>query len=332
MKRNGDRRVVVTGLGLVTPLGTGLEKNWEALMAGRSGIVAITRSDVSDFATRIGGEVHDFNPLIGSKRSDVKKMDLFIQYAIAAAQQATQQSGLKIGDYNAERVGVLMGNGIGGLLTLEENHLLYLDTRLKRISPFCIPNSPNLPRPNSDPLRRARRQPDYHKRLFLRQPCGGRGVSDDSPRLPHAAIAGGSEAALTALGVGGFAAMRALFDPQRRATGSQPPVRRRARRLRNRRRGWRPDSGGARSRLAPGRKHPCRGRRLRANRDAYHMTSPSPGGQGAARCMRLRWKTASSIPAKLTTSMRTARRRRRAMSRRPKRSSLGLASAHSRSR
>ncbi len=88
MKRNGDRRVVVTGLGLVTPLGTGLEKNWEALMAGRSGIGAITRFDVSDFATRIGGEVRDFNPLDWIDKRDVKKMDLFIQYAISAETQA----------------------------------------------------------------------------------------------------------------------------------------------------------------------------------------------------------------------------------------------------
>src|SRR5216683_2305772 len=136
---SGDRRVVVTGLGLVTPLGTGLEKNWEELMAGRSGIGGITCFDVSDFTTRIGGEVRDFNPLDWIERRDVKKMDLFIQYAIAAAEQAMQQSGLKIGDDNAERVGVLVGNGIGGLLTLEENHLLYLETGLKRITPFCIP-------------------------------------------------------------------------------------------------------------------------------------------------------------------------------------------------
>jgi 3-oxoacyl-(acyl-carrier-protein) synthase len=113
MKRNSDRRVVVTGLGLVTPLGTGLEKNWEALMAGRSGIAAITRFDASDFATRIGGEVRDFNPLDWIEKRDVKKMDRFIQYAIAAAEQAMRQSTLKIDHDNAERVGVLMGNGIG---------------------------------------------------------------------------------------------------------------------------------------------------------------------------------------------------------------------------
>ena len=105
MKHNEDRRVVVTGLGLVTALGTGLEKNWEALLAGRSGIGALTRFDASDFATRIGGEVRDFNPLDWIEKRDIKKMDLFIQYAIAAAEQAMRQSGLKIGSNNAERVG-----------------------------------------------------------------------------------------------------------------------------------------------------------------------------------------------------------------------------------
>ena len=139
MKHKGDRRVVVTGMGLVTPLGIGLEKNWEALMAGRSGIGVITRFDVSKFAVRIGGEVRDFNALDWIDKKDVKKMDLFIQYAIAVAEQAMRQSALKIGSDNAERVGVVMGNGIGGLLTLEENHLLYLKAGLERISPFCIP-------------------------------------------------------------------------------------------------------------------------------------------------------------------------------------------------
>ena len=139
MRRIGDRRVVVTGLGLVTPLGTGIEKNWEALMAGRSGIGPITRFDVSDFAARIAGEVRDFDPHDWIEKKDVKKMDLFIQYALGAAEQAMRQSALKIDESNADRVGVLVGVGIGGLLTIEENHLLFLDTRLKRITPFFIP-------------------------------------------------------------------------------------------------------------------------------------------------------------------------------------------------
>src|SRR5260370_8868933 len=116
-KVDRDRRVVVTGVGLVTPLGTGVEKNWEALTAGRSGIGPITRFDTSDFASRIAGEVRDFNPLDWIEKKEVKKMDLFIQYAMGAAEQAMRQSGLKINEDNADHVGVLVGVGIGGLFS-----------------------------------------------------------------------------------------------------------------------------------------------------------------------------------------------------------------------
>src|SRR5260370_38048175 len=140
MRRNGDRRVVVTGMGLGTPLGTGIEKNWEALMQGRSGIGPITRFDVSDFAARIAGEVRDFDPHDWIEKKDVKKMDLFIQYAVGAAEQAMRQSALKIDESNADRIGVLVGVGIGGLLTIAGNHLRLLGTPLKRITPCFIPH------------------------------------------------------------------------------------------------------------------------------------------------------------------------------------------------
>src|SRR6202166_5089268 len=144
MRRIGDRRVVVTGLGLVTPLGTGIEKNWEALMAGRSGIGPITRFDASDFPTTIAGEVRDFDPLDWIEKKDIRKMDLFIQYAVGAAEQAMRQSALKITEDNADDVGVLVGVGMCGLNTFEENHSLFVDSRLKRIAPFFIPNLINL--------------------------------------------------------------------------------------------------------------------------------------------------------------------------------------------
>jgi 3-oxoacyl-[acyl-carrier-protein] synthase II len=108
-------------------------------MAGLSGIGPITRFDVADFGTRIAGEVRDFDPLEWIEKKDVRKMDLFIQYAIASAEQAMRQSQLKIDDANADRIGVLIGNGIGGLRTIEENHLSFVQSRLKRITPFFIP-------------------------------------------------------------------------------------------------------------------------------------------------------------------------------------------------
>ena len=139
MRRGVDRRVVVTGVGLVTPLGTGVEKNWEALMEGRSGISRITRFDCANFPSQIAGEVRDFNPEDWIEKKEIKKMDLFIQYAMASAEQAMTQSGLKIDESNADRVGVIIGVGIGGLCTIEEYHKIYLETGLRRVTPFFIP-------------------------------------------------------------------------------------------------------------------------------------------------------------------------------------------------
>ena len=139
MRRMLERRVVVTGVGLVTPLGVGVEKNWDALMAGRSGIGLITRFDASDFPARIAGEVRDFNPEDWIEKRDIKKMDPFIQYAVASAEQAMRQSGFKITEENADNVGVLVGVGIGGLCTIEEYHKVFMDTGLRHVTPFFIP-------------------------------------------------------------------------------------------------------------------------------------------------------------------------------------------------
>jgi 3-oxoacyl-[acyl-carrier-protein] synthase II len=289
MKHSVDRRVVVTGLGLVTPLGTGLEKNWEALMAGRSGIGMITRFDVSDFATRIGGEVRDFNPLDWIEKRDVKKMDLFIQYAIAAAEQAMRQSRLKIGRENAERVGVVVGNGIGGLLTLEENHILYLETGLKRITPFCIPKILS----NLAPAQIAIRYGARGINLTTSSACssGNHAVGEAYRMIRYgyldAAIAGGSEAALTTLGMGAFIAMRALSTRNEAPEAASRP-------FDAERDGFVMSEGAAALILEEREAALRRGADIfaeiagyGANSDAYHLTSPSPGGQGAAGCMRL---------------------------------------------
>ena len=289
MKHNGDRRVVVTGLGLVTALGTGLEKNWEALLAGRSGIGVITRFDVSDFATRIGGEVRDFNALDWIDKKDVKKMDLFIQYAMAAAEQAMRQSGLKIGSDNAERVGVVMGNGIGGLLTLEENHLVYLKTGLARVTPFCIPKLLS----NLAPAQIAIRYGARGINLTTTSACssGNHAVGEAYRMIRHgyldAAIAGGSEAALTSLGVGGFIAMRALLTRNDAPEAASRP-------FDAERDGFVMSEGGAVLILEEREAALDRGADILAevagygaNSDAYHITSPSPEGRGAAFCMRL---------------------------------------------
>jgi 3-oxoacyl-[acyl-carrier-protein] synthase II len=289
MRRNGDRRVVVTGIGLVTPLGTGIEKNWEALMAGRSGIGPITRFDVSDFAARIAGEVRDFDPHDWIEKKDVKKMDLFIQYAVGAAEQAMRQSGLKIDDSNAERVGVLVGVGIGGLLTIEENHLLFLDTRLKRITPFFIPKLISNLAPGQIAIRYGARGIN----LSTTSACasGSHAVGEAYRMIRDgyldAAITGGAEAALTSLGIGGFIAMRALSTRNDAPEAASRP-------FDADRDGFVMSEGAASLILEEREAALARGANIlaemagyAANGDAYHMTSPSPEGQGAGRCMTL---------------------------------------------
>jgi 3-oxoacyl-[acyl-carrier-protein] synthase II len=224
-RRNLDRRVVVTGLGLVTPLGTGVEHNWEALVAGRSGVGPITRFDVSDFPARIAGEVRDFDPRDWIETKDVKRMDSFIQYAMSAAEQAMRQSGFKITDGNAEQVGVLIGVGIGGLRTLEENHLIFLESRLKHISPFLIPKLIS----NLAPAQIALRYGARGVNLAITSACAsGSHAVGEAYRMIRAgylvaAIAGGAEAALTSLSIGGFVAMRALSTRNQQPEAASRP-------------------------------------------------------------------------------------------------------------
>ena len=289
MRRNVDRRVVVTGVGLITPLGTGVEKTWEGLLAGRSGIGPITRFKVDDFASRIAGEVPDFDPLDWIEKKDVRKMDLFIQYAVATAEQAMRQSGLKIDESNADRVGVLIGNGIGGLLTIEENHVTFLESRLKRITPFFIPKLLSNLAPGQISIRFGARG----ENVTTTSACasGSHAIGEAFRMIRHgyldAAITGGTEAALTSLGVGGFIAMRALSTRNDNPTAASRPFDRE-------RDGFVIAEGSAALILEEREAAVARGANILAeiagyasNADAHHITSPSPEGLGAARCIRL---------------------------------------------
>ena len=133
------RRVVITGFGLVTPLGIGVEENWSALVAGKSGIGPITRFDASHMATKIAGEVKDFKPENYVSRKDINRMDIFTQYAMAASRMAVEHSKLKINGNNANKVGVVMGTGLGGLNTIERFHRVLLEQGPRKVSPFFIP-------------------------------------------------------------------------------------------------------------------------------------------------------------------------------------------------
>src|ERR1700674_5576021 len=291
MRRNvdRDRRVVVTGLGLVTPLGTGVEKNWEALMAGRSGIGPITRFDTSDYPTKIAGEVPDFEPLDWIEKKDVRKMDLFIQYAMGAAEQAMRQSGLQITEDNADDVGVLVGVGIGGLCTIEENHMLFLDSRLKRITPFFIPKLISNLAPGQISIRYGARGANFSTTSACASGSHAIGEAYRMIRAGYleAAITGGAEAAITSLGVGGFVAMRALSTRNAEPAKASRP-------FDKERDGFVMSEGSGALILEERDAAIARGAKIiaeicgyAANSDAYHITSPAPNGRGAAKCLRM---------------------------------------------
>jgi len=283
------RRIAVTGLGLVTPLGTGVEKNWEALVRGRSGVGAISRFDASGFPTRIAGEVRDFRAEDFIEKKEIKKMDLFIQYTMAAADMAIASSGLKIDDANAERVGVIVGVGLGGLPTIEEYHGLFLDSGLKRISPFMIPKLIANLAPGQVAIKHGAKGINYTPTSACSS--GGHAVGEAMRMIRHgyqdAVICGGAEAAISPTGVGGFVAMRAL------STRNDAPERA-SRPFDKNRDGFVISEGAGVLILEELEMARRRGAPILAevvgygtNGDAYHITQPSPEGVGAAACMAL---------------------------------------------
>jgi 3-oxoacyl-[acyl-carrier-protein] synthase II len=207
-----SRRVVVTGVGLVSPLGVGTAANWDALLAGRSGIGPITHFDAAQFACRIAGEVPGFDPLKFVDKKDVKKMDVFIQFAIAAADFAMQDAKLTIGPELAPRVGVFIASGIGGFSTIEREHKALIEGGPRRISPFFIPAAIINLAAGQVSIRIGAKGPNSATCTACSASAHAIGDAWEVIRRCDAEvmIAGGSEAAITPMGVGGFAAMRAL--------------------------------------------------------------------------------------------------------------------------
>jgi 3-oxoacyl-[acyl-carrier-protein] synthase II len=207
-----NRRVAVTGIGLVSSLGIGTEANWSALIAGQSGIGPITRFDASAFSTRIAGEVKNFDPLAFIEKKDVKKMDIFIQFAIAASDCAMADSGLKVTTDNATRIGVFIASGIGGFTTIEREHKAYLDGGPRKISPFFIPSAIINLAAGQVSIRFGAKGPNSATCTACTASAHALGDAYEIIRrgAADAMIAGGSEAAVCAMGVGGFAALRAL--------------------------------------------------------------------------------------------------------------------------
>ena len=292
------RRVVVTGVGIVSPLGTGLEKNWSAITAGQSGLGRITRFDANDLPTQIAGEVKDFNPEDYIDKKEIKKMDLFIQYGLAAAEMALNDSGLQITEENAERVGVLVGSGLGGLPTIEKYHSELLERGYRKISPFFIPMLIINLAPGHISMRFGAKGPN----LSSVSACatGTHSIGDAFHMIARgdadAMFAGGTESTITPLGIGGFNVMKALStrndDPQ---AASRP--------FEKNRDGFVMAEGAGILILEEYEAAKARGARIYCeiagygmSGDAYHLTQPAPGGEGAARCMKMALKNAGLNP------------------------------------
>jgi 3-oxoacyl-[acyl-carrier-protein] synthase II len=283
------RRVVITGLGVVSPLGCGTETNWQALLAGRSGIRPITLFDASTFSARIAGEVKEFNPADWIEKKEIKKVDRFVQFSIAAAQMAVDDAGLTVTADDRERVGVVLGVGMGGIATVEEQHRTLLESGVRRLSPFFIPRLIANIAPGQIAIRLGLTGVNFTTASACAS--GGHAVGEAYRQIrfgmQDAMITGGAEAAITPLGVGGFQAMRALStrndEPER---ASRPFDRGRD--------GFVMAEGAGVLVLESLERAAARGARIYAevvgygaNADAFHITSPAPEGRSAARCMQL---------------------------------------------
>jgi 3-oxoacyl-[acyl-carrier-protein] synthase II len=298
-----DRRVVITGTGLITALGTGTEKNWQAMLAGKSGIAQITRFDLAKIDTRFAGEVKDFEVEQFIDRREARRMDLFSQYAVAAADMAMRESGLPIGTdkphgYENERVGVIIGSGIGGISSLEEQHRKGLDKGFDRLSPFFIIQMIINMAAGLVSIRYGAKGPNWSPVSACATSAHAIGEAWKSIRLGEcdAVLAGGAEASITPLGIGGFSVMKALSNRNDTpATASRP--------FDKDRDGFVMGEGAGVVVLEELEHAKKRGANILAelvgygaNSDANHVTAPAPEGEGAARCMRLALKSARMNP------------------------------------
>ncbi len=295
------RRVVVTGIGLVSSLGIGTEPNWAALCAGRSGIGPITKFDAAQFATRIAGEVKDFDPLRFIDKKDVKKMDVFIQYAIAASQFALDDSGSAITPELSPRVGVFIASGIGGFTTIEREHKALLEGGPRKISPFFIPSAIINLAAGQVSIRYGAKGPNSATCTACSASAHAIGDAFEIIRRGDAdvMIAGGSEAAITPMGIGGFGALRAL------STRNDEPERA-SRPFDKDRDGFVVGEGAGVLILEELDLARRRDARIYAelvgygmSADAYHITAPSDDGDGPFRVMNQALKSAGIAPPQI---------------------------------
>ncbi|HTR45568.1 MAG TPA: beta-ketoacyl-ACP synthase II [Thermodesulfovibrionales bacterium] len=292
------RRVVVTGTGLVTPVGIGVRSSWKALLEGRSGIGIIKTFDSSDLPVHIAGEVKDFDPALYIEAKEIKKMDRFIHFAVAASSMAMEEAGLKVTEDNAERVGVIIGSGMGGLPAIEHYHKVYLEKGYRRITPFFIPMLIINLASGQVSIKFGAKGPN--SAVSTACATGSHAIGDAFRIIQRgdadAMIAGGTESCITPMAVGGFAVMKAL------STRNNEPER--ASRPFDAERDGFVMGEGAGVLILESLDH-AKGRNARIyaeiagygmTSDAYHITSPAPGGEGAAKCMTLALKDAHVGP------------------------------------
>ena len=295
------RRVVITGLGMVSPLGNSVAESWEGIKAGRSGIRTIDTFDVSNFSVKFGGLIRDFDVSQYIKPKEAKKMDPFIHYGMAAGIQAMEDSGLEVTEENAERIGVHMGSGIGGIDTISRQHQVLMESGPRRISPFFVPSAIINMISGNLSIMYGIKGPN----LAMVTACatGTHAIGDAARLIQHGdadvMIAGGAEQAANPLGLAGFAAARALSTRNDDPQGASRP--------------WDRDrdgfvlADGAGAVVLEEYEHArARGARIYAevvgfgmSGDAYHMTLPAKGGEGAARCMKNALRDAGLNPEQI---------------------------------
>jgi len=292
------RRVVVTGVGLVIPTGIGVETAWKNICEGRSGVGPLTRFDANGFETKITAEVKDFHPELCLEKKEIKKMDLFVQYALAATKEALDDAQLRIAPENCERIGVIVGTGLGGLPTLEKYHQILMEKGPGRISPFFIPMLIANMASGQIAMHFGPKGPNTC--LVTACATGAHCIGDAFRAIVYgdadAIIAGGTEANISPLSIGGFNAMKAL------STRNDEPEKA-SRPFEKNRDGFVVAEGSGILILEELEIALKRGAKIYGELagygytgDAYHITAPPPNGEGAARCMRMALKDAGVRP------------------------------------
>jgi 3-oxoacyl-[acyl-carrier-protein] synthase II len=283
------RRVVVTGLGIVCPVGIGVDESWRGIVAGKSGIGPITQFDASSFPTRIAGEVKGFEPERYMEKKEIRRNDRFIQLAMAAGEMAMKDSGLDMSREDPERIGAIVGAGLGGLDTLEGTHKLFLEKGVKRIGPFFIPSLIVNLAPGQLALKYGLKGPNY-------SPVSACATSNHSigdammlieRGMADVMLTGGAEATITPLGIGGFCAARALSERNDAPEKASRP-------FDKNRDGFVSGEGSGILVVEEYERAKKRGAKIYcelggygATADAYHITAPAPGGEGGARAMKM---------------------------------------------